>query len=127
MKKPARIIIPISLFAFASSCSAFTAEETAAMSSPLQMYVFTSVVIIAVVTNIVVFGAARRMKGGVFGTALNYFGVGMVSVLVGFILNNIYSTTTQQGVLIFTNALFIIGYIAMAFAATKLSNAIKGN
>jgi hypothetical protein len=127
MKKLARLIIPVSLFAVANSCAAFTPEEVDAISNPLQMYVFASVVIIAVVTNVVVFNAARRMKGGVFGTALNYFGIGMATVLVGFVVNNIFSTTTQQVVQILTNALFIVGYIAMAFAATKLSNAIKGN
>lgn len=127
MKKLARILIPVFLLGLAGNCFALTLEETNAASSVLQTYVFLSVVIIALVTNVIVFITAFKMRGGVFGTSLNYFGIGMATVLVGFVVNNAYSTTTQQVAQIFTNALFIIGYVAMAFAVTKLSNAIKGD
>ena len=126
-----KIIISTSifLFAFANIAHAeylLSAEEISAMSGILQTYALGSALVVALVTSIVVFRNARKMKGGVFGKVLNYFGFGMVVVLIGHIVDAHPSLVPVENVSTIDNTLFIIGYILMAIAATKMARAIEG-
>ena len=102
----------------------FSTEEITAVSNTLQAYVLISAVIIAIVATIVVFRNARKMKGGVFGSVLNFFGIGMVAILLGFISDSELSFLPVDDVNVVGNILFIVGYILMAVAAVKMSKAI---
>ena len=104
----------------------FSMEEIFAMSSVLQTYALGSALVVAIVTSIVVFRNARKMKGGVFGKVLNYFGIGMMVVLVGHVIDAHPSLIPMEDVSTVDNTLFIIGYILMAIAATKMARAIEG-
>ncbi|MCK5590917.1 MAG: hypothetical protein KAI72_03075 [Candidatus Pacebacteria bacterium] len=102
----------------------FSTEEITAVSNTLQAYALISAVIIAIVATIVVFRNARKMKGGVFGSVLNFFGIGMVAMLLGFISDSELSFLPVDDVNVVGNILFIVGYILMAIAAVKMSKAI---
>ncbi len=107
----------------------FSTSEVVAMSRVLQTYVLVSAIIVALVTCVVVFRNAKMMKGGIFGKVLNYFGMGMAAVFIGYIANaypSLVSFMAVEDVGILSNSLVIIGYIFMAVAATKLSRAIEG-
>lgn len=80
-----------------------------------------SAIVIAVATTIMVFTNAHSMRGGIFGTALNFFAVGMVLILAGFIVVSLDIFNTGGFTEIANNILFILGYITMAVAAHKLS------
>ena len=109
------------LYAFNGS---FSMEEIIAMSGILQAYALLSTIIVAIAAIIVVFHNAGRMKGGIFGTVLNYFGIGMVAILFGFIIGPESSLVSVDDASTIGNILFIIGYIFMAVAAVKMSQAI---
>ncbi|MCK5095742.1 MAG: hypothetical protein KAR24_00075 [Candidatus Pacebacteria bacterium] len=126
-----KIIISISLFLFtfvniAHAEYLFSLEEITAMSGILKTYALGSALIIAAATSIIVFRNARKMRGGVFGKVLNYFGVGMTVVLIGYTIGEYPSLIPIEDVSTVDNALFIIGYILMAIAATKMARAIEG-
>lgn len=101
-------------------------EELDAMMPILETYALTSVIVVACVTSIVVLRSARKMKGGVFGTVLNFFGLGMVAVLAGYIMTNYPALISFNDNGLVAYVLFILGYVLMAVAATKLSSAIGG-
>ena len=127
MKKILFLII-LSWFSFAKIAYAFdgifSIEEISAMSRILQAYALLSTIIVAVVAIIVVFRNAGKMRGGIFGVVLNYFGIGMVVILFGFIIGPRSALLLTGSVNTISNILFIIGYILMAIAAVRLSRAI---
>lgn len=85
-----------------------------------------SAISVALATSVMVFISARSMKGGVFGIVLNYFGVGMIFVLAGFIVISLNNSNSEGFSMTANNILFTLGYIIMAFAAHKLSQIVKG-
>lgn len=86
-----------------------------------------SAISVALATSVMVFVNAHSMKGGVFGTVLNYFGVGMVLILIGFIVISVNNMNEETGITVtINNILFTLGYIIMALAAHKLSQIVKG-
>lgn len=94
--------------------------------SILSTYTILSAIAVGIITSAIVLINARRMKGGVFGSAMNYFGVGMIIVLTGFsitFLNLPFSDYLTQTV---NDTLYITGYVSMAIAASKIFNATKG-
>jgi uncharacterized membrane protein YagU involved in acid resistance len=91
----------------------------------LSYYSMFSAIAVGVITSVMVFINGRRMHGGVFGNALIYFSVGMIIVLVGFLFPLLSVKTTGSFAEIFGNILYIIGYIAMAFAADKILKVTK--
>ncbi len=86
-----------------------------------------STIIIMVVTSAMVWIGGRQMRGGVFGTVLTYFSAGMVLVVLGFVsglpltekIPSLYLKLTHD-------SLYLVGYILMGIAASKLLKAIKG-
>ena len=103
-----------------------TSAEVEAIAPILNIYIVISTVIIAILTIVVVFQNARKMKGGVFSVVLGYFGMGMTAVFLGFSVS-ILPILSLGGVgEVIHQILFIVGYVCMAIAATKLSSAIRG-
>lgn len=85
-----------------------------------------SAIIVAFATSVMVFMNARSMRGGIFGTALNYFAAGMILILAGFMVTSFNVFDSGNIVQTANNILFILGYIVMAFAAHKLSQIAQG-
>lgn len=83
--------------------------------------------IVAFVTSGMVWIGGRKMHGGVFGSVLNFFSLGMTLVFLGFAtevpwfsgIDHLYLKTIHD-------SLYIIGYIMMGLAANKLLKVIKG-
>jgi len=94
--------------------------------SILMFYSMISAVALGIVTSIIVIVNGRRMKGGVFGGALKYLGVGMLIVLTGTIVSfsPSFIPVYMQGVA--PSVLNTVGYIIMAIAATKILSVTKG-
>ena len=91
----------------------------------LTFYSVISAVALGAVTSIIIIINGRRMRGGVFGGALKYLGVGMLIVLAGTVVSFFPMITPQylQGAL--PSILNTIGYIIMAFAANNILKATR--
>lgn len=122
-----RLFILISLFLpsllFAES------NVSADYSDPafiLTFYSVTSAVALGIVTSIIVIINGRRMKGGIFGSALVFLGIGMLIVLAGTVTSLPFSFVPQytQGVL--SSILSTIGYVTMAIAASRILKVTRG-
>lgn len=96
-------------------------------SSLLENLSLWSTLIIAFVTSAMVWIGGRKMHGGVLGGVLTLFSVGMTLIFLGFVtqvpwlqnLNPLYLKMTHD-------TLYIIGYILMGLAASRLLKVIKG-
>jgi len=91
----------------------------------LKAYSLASVLLIGVVTSVLVFINSRKMKGGLFGTALAHLSVGMFLVLVGYVIMSVASFVPETGeAVVYAKVLqdifFVLGYIIMAVAGHKL-------
>lgn len=85
-----------------------------------------SAIIVAFAASVMVFVNAQSMKGGVFGTVLNYFAVGMILILGSFVVVSLNVFGSEGFAKTANNILFILGYIIMALAANKLSQIAGG-
>lgn len=85
-----------------------------------------SAIIVAFAASVMVFVNARSMKGGIFGTVLNYFAVGMILILGSFVVASLNVFGSEGLAKTANNILFILGYIIMALAANKLSQLAQG-
>ncbi|OHA83440.1 MAG: hypothetical protein A2408_02095 [Candidatus Yonathbacteria bacterium RIFOXYC1_FULL_52_10] len=93
--------------------------------SLLSLYSFWSFVIVAVITSILVFVTATKMKGGLFGKVLYYFGAGMVLILISLVLVSIKEGSPASYTDVARDILNIVGFILMAIAANKLYSFTK--
>lgn len=82
-------------------------------------------VLVAVIASALVFRNSLKMKGGVFGKALTFFGCGMVVVLAGFVATLI--VPDNYIALRARDFSFIFGYIFMVAGAMKLLKVINFN
>ncbi|MBI3634115.1 MAG: hypothetical protein HY228_00675 [Candidatus Yonathbacteria bacterium] len=86
-----------------------------------------STIIIALTTSIMVWTLGRKMHGGVLGKVLVYFSIGMTLIFLGFATEVSWLQNIPHIYLkLVHDSLYIIGYILMGIAATKLLNVIKG-
>jgi hypothetical protein len=88
--------------------------------SILMFYSVVSAVALGIVTSIIVIINGRRMKGGIFGGALKYLGIGMLIVLAGTVASIFPSLTPQYLDGVLPSILSTVGYVTMAIAATKI-------
>lgn len=95
-------------------------DALAGTISILNAYSFWSFIIVAVITSALVFVTATRMKGGLFGTVLRYFGAGMVLILFGYVLVSVPACAVSTYAKILHDILYLVGYILMAIAAHRL-------
>jgi len=86
-----------------------------------------STLIVAFVTSMMVLIGGRQMHGGVFGSVLNYFSAGMVLIFLGFVTEVPWLQSIPELYLKLTHdSLYIVGYVLMGVAASKLLETIKG-
>ncbi|HBH71727.1 MAG: hypothetical protein UU88_C0006G0033 [Parcubacteria group bacterium GW2011_GWC1_42_11] len=96
-------------------------------SNMLETISLWSLLIVASVTSAMVWIGGRHMHGGVFGSVLTFFSIGMTLVFLGFAtevpwfesINHTYLKVTHD-------SLYTIGYVFMGVAASKLLKVIKG-
>lgn len=91
----------------------------------LTFYSVVSAVTLGIITSVIVIINGRRMKGGVFGSALKYLGIGMFIVLMGTVVSFSPALVPQylQGTL--PSILNTIGYVIMAIAANNILKITK--
>ncbi len=81
-------------------------------------------IVIGFVASVLVLKAAHKMGGGLFGSVLNFMGVGMIMVVVGT-LSVVFSTWLPKAWLtLIHSVLFSAGYICMVIGANKLFKGI---
>lgn len=96
-------------------------------SKMLEMVSLWSMLVIAFATSVMVWVGGRKMHGGVFGSVLTYFSIGMTLVFFGIVAETPWLQVIDPLYLkMVHDTLFIIGYIMMGLAASKLLKVIKG-
>ena len=96
-------------------------------SKMLETVSFLAMLTVAFATSAMVWISGRQMRGGVFGSVLNFFSIGMALVFVGLVVK----ATGLKGIDILYvkmvhDSFIIIGYILMGLAASRLLKVIKG-
>jgi ABC-type spermidine/putrescine transport system permease subunit II len=81
-------------------------------------------IVIGAIATYLVFRAAKRLGGGLFGLVLNYIGIGMLLIVVGTIssISNPWFTSFWSNVI--STAAFATGYIFMVIGANRLFKGI---
>lgn len=80
-------------------------------------------IVIGVLASVLVLRSAGKMGGGLFGSVLNFFGYGMIMVVVGSILKALapwIPSFVDLGHTVF----FSLGFILMVLGANKLLKGI---
>lgn len=130
--KYAGVIVALSIptALFAQDYVADTLQKVAAFedqSKLLDSISLWSTLIVAFVTSAMVWIGGRKMHGGVFGRVLMYFSLGMTSVFLGFLTEVPWVSMVPELYLkLIHGSLYIIGYVLMGIAASKLLKVIKG-
>lgn len=81
-------------------------------------------IVIGVIATFIVFRAASKLGGGLFGSVLNYVGIGMVFIVLGTIVTVASPWFTGFLLDITSTACFAFGYIFMVIGANKLFKGI---
>jgi len=76
--------------------------------------------VVGLVTTAVVLVNGKRMKGGVLGSVLNFFGIGMLFMLGGFLFSFATGVISENIADMLNSVLNIIGFVIMAAAGNKL-------
>lgn len=81
-------------------------------------------VVIGIIATFLVFRAAKKLGGGLFGSVLNYIGAGMLFIVLGTISSVVNSRFTGLWFNIASIVFFATGYIFMVIGANKLLKGI---
>lgn len=96
-------------------------------SKMLETISLWSTLVIAFTTSTMVWVGGRKMHGGVFGNVLTFFSVGMTLIFLGFATEVPWFQNIDHLYLkMIHDSLYIIGYVLMGVAASKLLGVIKG-
>ncbi len=123
----------LSLSGLVMPLQAFAQDRSAAISNDGFAYatVFTGdfsillSIVIGIIATYFVFRSAKKMGGGLFGSVLNYIGIGMVLIVLGTI-SVVLGTWLLLGVWAsaINTIFFALGYIFMVIGANKLLKGI---
>ena len=80
--------------------------------------------VIGAIATFLVFRAAKKLGGGLFGSVLNFIDVGMLFIVLGTLATVINPSTTNLWLNITSTAFFALGYIFMVLGANKLLKGI---
>lgn len=81
-------------------------------------------IIIGIIANFIVFRSAKKLGGGLFGSILNYIGIGMSLVVLGTVATVVDPWYTGLGFNIVSTVCFALGYIFTVVGANKLLKGI---
>ena len=96
-------------------------------SKMLEMISLWATLIVAFTTSMMVWVGGRHMHGGVFGNVLTFFSIGMTLIFLGFATEVPWFQNFDRLYLkMVHDSLYIIGYVLMGVAASKLLKVIKG-
>ncbi len=99
-------------------------EDSSKMLETISLW---SMLVIAFATSVMVWVGGRKMHGGVFGKVLTYFSIGMTLIFLGIIAETPWLQVVDILYLkMIHDSLYIVGYVMMGLAASKLLKVIKG-
>ena len=81
-------------------------------------------IVIGIIATFFVFRVARKLGGGLFGSVLNYVGIGMFFVVIGTLATIVDKWVVEFWSNVSGTAFFAIGYIFMVIGANKLFKGI---
>jgi len=81
-------------------------------------------IVMGIIATFLVFRAAKKLGGGLFGLVLNYVGVGMLLVVLGALFSIAGPWLEGFWLNIVSTACFAAGYIFMVIGANKLLKGI---
>ena len=81
-------------------------------------------IVIGIIATFLVFRVAKKLGGGLFGSVLNYIGIGMLLIVLGTISTVIDPWFVSLWFNILSTAFFATGYIFMVIGANKLMKGI---
>jgi ABC-type spermidine/putrescine transport system permease subunit II len=81
-------------------------------------------IVIGIIATFLVFRAAKRLGGGLFGLVLNYIGVGMVFIVLGTLFSVAITWYGGFWLNVMSTSFFALGYIFMVIGANKLLKGI---
>lgn len=81
-------------------------------------------IVIGIIATSLVFRAAKKMGGGLFGSVLNYIGIGMIFMVLGTISFVLDTWTQGIWLSIINTVCFALGYIFIVVGANKLLKGI---
>ncbi|MFH0804399.1 MAG: hypothetical protein V1896_02260 [Candidatus Zambryskibacteria bacterium] len=84
-------------------------------------------IIIGVIATFIVFRAAKKLGGGLFGSVLNYIGIGMTLIVLGTIATVVDPWFVGFDFNIVSTVCFAMGYIFSVVGANKLLKGIMNN
>jgi hypothetical protein len=81
-------------------------------------------IVIGIIATSLVFRAAKKMGGGLFGIVLNYIGFGMSFIVVGTLFSVVGPWFEGFWINVVSTTFFALGYIFMVLGANKLLKGI---
>ena len=81
-------------------------------------------IVIGIIATILVFRSAKKMRGGLFGSILNYIDAGMLFIVLGTIAAFVDTWFSGLWFNVISTAFFALGYIFMVIGANKLLKGI---
>lgn len=81
-------------------------------------------VVIGIIATFIVFRSAKKLGGGLFGSVLNYFGVGVLLIVLGTIATVVDPWFSGLGFNVVSMVFFALGYIFAVVGANKLLKGI---
>ena len=94
-------------------------DDTTDVATFVGSYTLWAAIIIGFIASLATLFYANQLKGGVIGTALTFFGAGMLFVVAGF-LAVVVSWTDADTQKIVHDLAFILGYVLMLSGAFRL-------
>jgi len=81
-------------------------------------------ILIGIIANVIIFRAAKRLGGGLFGSVLNYIGIGVSFIVLGTIATVVNPWFISFWFNITSTVCFAVGYIFTVIGANKLLKGI---
>jgi hypothetical protein len=81
-------------------------------------------IVIGIIATFIVFRSAKKLGGGLFGSVLNYIGIGVSLIVLGTIATVVDPWYTGLGFNIVSTIFFATGYIMTVIGANKLLKGI---
>lgn len=125
----AALVMPLATFAQTNDSSGAMQTLVALEDSSkiFEMISLWATLIVAFVTSAMVWVGGRHMHGGVFGSVLTFFSIGMTLVFLGFATEVPWFQRIDHLYLkMIHDSLYITGYVMMGIAASKLLKVVKG-